>query len=309
MQRWKQRIGLKDKEEERIIRVLSALPRTSPEINITPTDGEERQVTLDLTDECSLPPEVGAQGFYADYDAQTREFMEATLHWNRRKIRVNHIWYLDQYKAGGAFHDDNRFHVCWYCRCLYRATSNDIRCLDEDTGKLGEPVSRFLLPNSSLTWTNENECSGPEEGGAFFVGNAAVRIGDTSFDCIRALEPYFNEYDPEDPPEPDEPLVKYSHLDDDYFTTDGRTVIRRRFMSHQEYSQRIWFSNKLRKTSTPDDWSEWSTGRQKIIYNGIEFRHWFDILTDISLGWPAPPPFPAHPNCINILQFDLGNKI
>lgn len=281
-------LGVRRSERKRIARELSGLPQTEPEVAVTLSTGEEHVVAYDPCSECSLPLAVGACGFYADYDAVTHERLEATAEWRRRWVRYRGTRYLDTYEAGGSWNDDE-FHLSWRYRRFHHPTPASIQTFSEWDSSVSRR-SRCIRPDVRVQWLDPEHCSGPQDGGSLFAGTAVVRIGSRTFDCVRAIDVRPDAPPGQDELEPDEPAVLWGCLDDVYLTRGGRVVLARRFKSRESFEWDVW-SGRNARDCEDETWDEWSAGRSRIVYNGVEFAHFFDILTDASLGWPSKPPF------------------
>ena len=280
MTKMPRQLGLTKIKEQRIIRTLSALPLERPDISIRLLPDQDTDLALYQDSQFPLPHLVGAQGYYADYDPITGRLREATLVWNRRCVRSRRRTYIDRYETGGAWNVDNigRFQICWHSRCLRRETKNALSLLNEFTGT--ETLSQLVrVADGYVQWEDEEHCSGPQDGGVLFSGHAEITVGSHVLDCVRTIVAL-----PEDPDDYEgEPYVKWTMLDDSYWQPDGRLALTRRFVTADQYHMINWLDEL-------PPWDEWSPDRAKMLYNGVEFRHYFDMLTDVSLGWPVRQP-------------------
>lgn len=269
-------LGLRSSKrgERRIIRLLSSLPRTEPEVEIRPLEEVDFRVDLREYSNCYAPLEVGEEGFYADYDARRCNFMEATSLKVARRVKVLGVWCLEVYETGGA-DMDGRFELCWDGPHYYRAGPGYACTLDPACGEMTcHRDSRRFAPSREVKLIDENSMEGPRDGSQHFAGYAAVKVGGIEHQCMRLLSTWQFGDKPES-----------LRLDDAYVSEAGRTVLVRRCKSLEDYMEWMDYLKSLSDKQWEREWEEdWTAGRARITYNGQGFYHWFDILTDYTLG-------------------------
>lgn len=271
-------------KERRITALLASLPPVEPEIDIRPLEGQQFEVCWrEDCHEFFLPLEVGACGFYADYDAEAHRFLEATVIEVTRRVKAGGTWCLETYETGGAPRDEDEdkwrkpFSICWHSRKFYRVAHGQVSEFDPDPLQEHRPTA---LPFPMVVGPPEQVVvSGTSTlGRPISTGYYAVTIGGREHACIRVLVVGCASDDPGIPPD---------DLDERYVSREGRTVLLRRCRS-KEYYRESW--EEVRKRNAT--WEEQvPQGTQIITWGSIEFHHEFDILTDASLRHLLEPHF------------------
>ena len=277
---WRQRhvpreLRLPKPAEGRIIALLSSLPRTEPEIKISPLKADFEVDLVGFLD-CVVPLAVGEEGFYAEYQARgDHEFEEATFLKVARRVKVHGVWCLEIYETGGADHK-GRFGLCWDGP-LYHHLRPGYVCSFDYVCSLGcsDPLPTHITRTGTVKVIDETAIEGPTEETYHFAGYARVSVGGIEHECMRLVFPYQCGEKPES-----------RRLDDIYVSRAGRVVLVRRYRSHEEHVQWMAYVEEHKWGRSPDDeWGEdFPTGRTRLTYNGQTFYYWFDILTDLTLG-------------------------
>lgn len=242
------KLRLPKTSERRIIALLSSLPRTEPEIKVVPLAADFEIELVDQPD-YFVPLRVGEEAFYAEYDARDgHQFLEASFVRAARRVRSEGEWCLDVYETGGG--DDNgRFSLCWDLVYHPRYKPSPLFTPTEDAKMVDDTYH--------------------------FAGYATVTVGGAEHECMRLVYPYQSGDKPES-----------RCLDEIYVSRDGRVVLRRRYRSLEEYTEWTdWLKERGFQRPYRETWEDdFTTARSRLTYNGQDFYHWFDTLTDLTLG-------------------------
>jgi len=257
--------------ERRLTAFFSRLPAVEPEINIHPLQGERFEVDYREPEAGGVPLEIGAEGFYADYGAGSRRLREATKLRVARRVQVRGMWCLEMVGVGGA-PTLGRFELSWAMHKFYRMRRGYAYLCDllEPEERRRFPFPRHLAPDEVLQWSDTETVNGPETNDPYFSGYCLVTVGGHDHECMRVIWP-----------SPDREGPFRSGLDEVFISKHGRSVLVRRFALPQ-----YLLKDRL---GPPDGVDDDSVGESKITYNGTTFQHWFDMLTDVSLGPSLKP--------------------
>lgn len=254
-------------EERRIAALLAQIPATAPEIRIRPLEGEEFEVDFREGPDCFVPLEIGAVGFYAEYDAQSRRLLEANFLKVTRRVKVSGMWCFEVYETGGA-PVEGRFEICWHGPGYFRVRPMSTCRLDPLSPLDRVEFPRRLPPRTVSPRAGAEVTNAPEAG---IAGYCVLTVGGREHECMRVLSIACN---------PDEP--KNAVLDDAYISRDGRTVLVRRFRSLEHFSR----DAEHCLGGAQEDGR--IIGVDRLNYKGEDFEHWFDILTDVGLELSQP---------------------
>jgi len=277
------KLRLPKTSERRIIALLSLLPRAEPEIGIGPLEADF-EVDLREYPDCFVPLEEGKEGFYAEYDGrEDHEFLEASHLKVARRVKAHGTWCLEVYETGGA-DEDGRFGLIWDIPAHYRVTAGSVCSFDSMLGAdLGKPLPTHLTPTGAVKVIGDAEIEGPSGPTYHFAGYATVSVGGIEHECMRLFYPYQSGEKPE-----------ALGLDDLYVSRAGRVVLLRRYRSQEELAEWQAVVHEHGWQGGPAGEEDFPVGRRQLAYNGQAFYHWFDTLTDLTLGrlmapeW-APP--------------------
>ena len=141
-------------------------------------------------------------------------------------------------------------------------------CKDEDwdEDQRGHPRYPARLPFARRV--GEDEYSDPQDLPLVPVGAYDVTIGTKVHRCLRVIEARFDEH----------------ILVDAYINADGRTVLFRRYNSGLYWSRRTPGLEHSR--GAVERLAE--LGNHRIVFNGVEYYHWYDCITDTAMQC-APP--------------------
>lgn len=266
--------SLRKPEGLRVAGTLGRIPLTEPEVVIQPLEGEGFEIEYNEGPESFVPLEAGAEGFYADYDAASRRLLEANYVQVPRRVMAQGMWCMEVYETGGVVMD-GRLNVEWRERVFYRVGKDSIFRFDPLLPEVRREFPRHVGPDVTVKLANADTAKGPKVPGPHVAGFCTVEIGGRQSECVRLLSVS------EEPGQP-----KGAILDDVYIERGGRTVLVRRLQSpesHEAYAE-LFAAVKpkgQRRSKAKDKWPE---GRAKLSYNGSEFYHWFDILTDAAVA-------------------------
>jgi hypothetical protein len=140
--------------------------------------------------------------------------------------------------------------------------------LDEGFDKgWGPPMVRHIADRGGFVRQEDGSYVLAEHApGEIGAGMFEVSIGAHAFTCLRVIDIYG---------EPSEERT----LMEAFLTRDGRTVLCRR------YNGRRWKVGKVKQYDK--NWDEKFPEHQRLVINGVTYVHWYDCLTDRSLGISA----------------------
>lgn len=268
------------REERRAEAILARLPRVEPPVEVRPYSREPFEADLVEAFDFFLPLRVGAEGLYADYDAVTGKQLGASYLRVVRPVRVAGRWRLGILQTGGNDFD-GVFRLWWAGPHWYCPGRRPGVPRERFVGGAARP--RHLPGDDRVRWLDAEHAEGPREGEALFAGYASVDVGGRRFDCIRLLGVWPNELTED----VERGVPVWSQLDDRYVTREGRTALLRR---HETAEYHDWQRRSDREPAA----EEWPAGRAHLSYNGIDFWHAFDILTDVALCPAGIPAVPRH---------------
>jgi len=263
-------LKLKKSYIKHVTSVLSGVPTAVPEIEISPYPGGPFDVLTDEADECFVPLVVGAEGFYADYDAETGELLEVSHQRVARRVKARGMWSHEVYTTGGDF-VGGQFRLDRYGPTYYRKTGAGTVGFNEFGD--GSTFPRHLRALDEVHWLDDNRGAGPGSEVAAVAGLRTVRIGELVAECLQVVSLRLYPSDEEEEEIGDLPRPVW--LEARYIAREGRTVLLRRFCTPEH--MRLLARHGIGKED------EWPGTRSKITYNGTEFFHWFDLVTDIGL--------------------------
>jgi len=152
--------------------------------------------------------------------------------------------------------------VHWIAR--YRSDEDRLRLrTDADWGDLTEPWPRYPGRQPLVERVGDEEFVDRERRLLAPVGAYDVRVGARARRCVRLIQP---------------PLR--GDLVETYVNEAGRTVLFRRYNAAPEWS-RERVKGPYQTTGAVERLKE--LGNRRLVYNGVEFYHWYDCLTDVAL--------------------------
>ena len=262
---------LTKRRQREIVRLLSSVPRSVPKIDISHGKSLGFEPVFQECDHYYVPLQVGAEAFYAEYDADDGSFLEATFLNTTRRVKAWGTWRFEVRETGGDYLGGS-FEIIWDWAHYFHLGparvsvsgliyDNIITC----------PYPTRLTPSEEVKLQDDSTMEGPADELPHFAGYSSVRVGGIEHQCMRLVGAWQCGEKPE-----------ARRLDDAYVSEMGRTVLARRYQSLEDYEEDLdMLPPELQEAERKKDWP---AGRPKLTYNGQAFHHWFDSLTDQALG-------------------------
>ena len=274
---------LTKRRQREIVRLLSSLLRSEPQIDISYGRSLGFEPIFQECDHYFVLMQVGAEAFYAEYDADDGCFLEATLLNTMRRVKARGVWCFEVRETGGDYLD-GFFKIFWdWTHYFHIGPARDsVSALLLDYISICPRPSR-LMPSEEVKLLDDSTMEGPPDELQHFAGHASVTVGRIDHLCMRLVSVWQFGEKPES-----------RHLDDIYVSEKGRTVLVRRYQTLESYLECMDMASA--KSLEAERKTDWPAGRAKITYNGQAFYHWFDSLTDQALGplidpqWKPPVP-------------------
>jgi hypothetical protein len=268
-------------------------PLTRPEIEVTPSDA-----TPFVVDDCRMPgfgiaPTVGAASWMAWYDPPEWRLTSVS---HREAVRPAQVHGIDCVEIHGPDWDTSEPHwregatlfarltdvvFEWLAFAQLRDGKRILRTFlddgfDRDWGTVPrriEDTGRLVRADDG-TYTLE-AVAGELDQIRAGAGVFNVRVGDREFECLRAIQ-MGSLSAPRGPA-----LLERGILIESFHARTGELVLWRR------YNGRRWQVEK-RSPYGGTPWDERFPDAARLVVNGALFVHWYDCLTDVSIGIGAP---------------------
>jgi RNA polymerase sigma-70 factor (ECF subfamily) len=259
-----------------LVEWLRAFPQTEPEVVIEEVDAPLPDPDFTEGTWFFVPLNAGGTAFQAAYDHPERTLTNThfTHVLGKAEIAGEECWEVCIVDSEGL---DSGQYMLWYwsvkpcsVRLVAKYFSEEDRVTtwndpDGDDDFRDEP--RFPARQPLVQRTGDDEFTDIHNLRFAPVGAYDVTIGGRKQRCLRVIDA-----------SPERTLV------DAYINTDGRTVLFRRYNAAPLWS-----------TSKPGHWMQLGgverlaeLGNHRIVFNGAEYYHWYDCVTDSAMQCALP---------------------
>ena len=269
-------------------------PRRRPSIEVAPSSAKPFDLTLSVLPGWGIELKEGAEGLISWYDPPDWTLTSVTHCLARGPARVHGIDCVEvsmlEWEADDQGWRRNHMHthfarvteeeIQWLATMRMDKSRNILYTFlddgfDRDGGAFPRRVPSGCGAEPQADGSLGLELSRPGRlGDSIAAGMFRVRVGQRSFTCLRVIGLDTLALGKDD--------LEKEAMTESFYSKAGRLVLFRR------YNGRIW---AVHRSSPPgkagQTWDQRLPDNQRLIINGATFVHWYDCLTDVSLGIEA----------------------